>query len=251
MVAPQTGTPPAERSEAGRHWTGTARQPVQLARPREDTESCGTLLCSALHCGAPQGRTATASTRRPARTGGGVASSRPDVALCGRPIHPPAHGKASRPERRRPGGSWLCIGLHQARRRAAMHKVQHRFPMHDPRDTHRLALCRSTHERKGRHKEGRCHAGGQCALPGAEPEDTAAAIPGSPTRSQHIDSGMGPHDGSRQRAEQAATARAHHRSGHRHLAGHGHRLGGAHGKVGGVEAVRWSGCVATKAVSGF
>jgi hypothetical protein len=179
----------------------------------------------------------SASTRRPARTGGGVASSRPDTALRGRPVHPPAHGKASRHERRRSGGCWLCIGLHQARRRAAMHKVQHRFPMHDPRDTHRLALCRSTHERKGRHKEGRCHAGGQCALPGAEPEDTAAAIPGSPTRSQHIDSGMGPHDGSRQRAEQAATARAHHRSGHRHLAGHGHRLGGAHGKVGGVEAV--------------
>jgi hypothetical protein len=95
MVAPQTGTPPAERSEAGRHWTGTARQPVQLARPREDTGSCGTLLCSALHCGAPQGRTATASTRRPARTGGGVASSRRSGTLRGRPDKLPARGQAT------------------------------------------------------------------------------------------------------------------------------------------------------------
>ena len=61
----------------------------------------------------------------------------------------------------------------------------------------------------------------QCALPGAEPEDTAAAIPRRPARSQHGHSVTGPHS-HRQRAEQAATARAHHGIDHRHLARGGH-----------------------------
>jgi hypothetical protein len=110
-----------------------------------------------------------------ARTDAGVVSSRSDTALSGRSTHTPAHGKASCLERRMSGG-WLCIGLHRARRWAAMHKMQLRPFRHAIREAHIATRCAdpSTSARAATRKSPPCWQ--TSALPSAGPCDTAAAI---------------------------------------------------------------------------
>ena len=176
---------------------------------------------AAAHCIAARHK-ARASRGDRAPPDGFVASSRPSRALRGRPIHPPIHGEASRPDRRRPGGRWLCLGWRRGRRWAAMHTHSTRaFVTRNPGRTRGLALHRTAHEHKDRCRQAEAMLEAMCIFASAEPHDTAAAIPRRPARSQHGHSVTGPH-GHRQRAEQAATARAHHGIDHRHLARGGH-----------------------------